>query len=504
MVRRCVPSLQGSHNDSNKATGIFLENDLIALKSSDDVIDAPATRATVMAKRINPEGVPNWMIMSKPESPFLRRWMEDYQEEKEWNALATYMPLELYRDHDPDLTVLGGHSWFYPLASDPDGDNMLKRLWFGKTWYDIDVSYGTHMWHWKDEIRQAIRPKTVRKIDTPLFCRLRKLFDNLDGDGYMALEWEKDPACKVVTIPDLKRENHRLFADYKMGGDKLDMKLLDSSGTNHHAWAPSGTTLEHGGRTTFRNISEGSYFVMPVPIGWDARVWTVRTELRMDRLSLPQSDNVGLFMIRMDKGDELLIQFRLDKKSAGPVLDVHWKSGRKAKDDEYRKNEEVSWVSGPGLMPITDKAHEITISYDRRDEGKIQLYIDGTPLANQSLPFVHSPKIGQEVWFNARDWDNLDTGFRGELHRFTMYADALQQIDIESTIMATSSSGSTTFGAGMPHASTASSPYFFFPVLLLMLFLTFTVKLFKTLRRDLEESVRMISGTAKTLARGNG
>lgn len=67
----------------------------------------------------------------------------------------------------------------------------------------------------------------------------------------------------------------------------------------------------------------------------------------------------------------------------------------------------------------------MALTFDRRTQGIVKLYLDGQPLANGSLPLVSSPKIGQEIWFNAQDWDKLDTGFRGTLHRFTMFADAL-------------------------------------------------------------------------------
>ena len=136
-----------------------------------------------MAERLAPEGAPNWLIMSKPQSPFLKRWMDAYpSSDRSFSHLATLTPYEFFKDRDPDLHVLGGHTWFYPLASDPDGDKTLKKLWFGKSWFDIEESYGTHVWHWKEEFRELITPEVVRAVDTPLFCRLRDLFEGL-GDG---------------------------------------------------------------------------------------------------------------------------------------------------------------------------------------------------------------------------------------------------------------------------------------------------------------------------------
>ena len=482
--------------------GIYLENDLIALKSSDEILNASNTRATVMAERINPPGVPNWLIMSEPRSPFMQRWMEEYLQNEDWGSLATQAPLRLYREHDPDLTVLGGHTWFYPLASDLDGDTTLKTLWLGKTWYDIDLSYGTHVWHWSANIRESITPEVVRNIDTPLFCRLRKLFDDLDGDGYRAADVEKDSGCKIMTIPDLDLENHRLFADYRIHGDKLDMKLVDSSGFSLHAWAPNGTAIQRERRNTYRKISQSSYFVMPVPTGWDARVWTVRVKLQMDRHSLSRAKTVGLFKIRTEKNDEILVQIRAGKGRAGLLLDVRWNSGSAAKADTYHKNEEANWITS-GIGPIIDGVHEMTISFDRRDAGKVDLYLDGIGVGNHGLPLIVAPKIGQEIWFNAREWDQLDTGFRGELHRFTMYADALEPGDIASQIKA-SSTASTNPSIAMPHFSAASSPVFFFPILMLLLFLAFAFRQRKTLRRDIERLVKTVPEMARRLAKGNG
>jgi hypothetical protein len=80
----------------------------------------------------------------------------------------------------------------------------------------------------------------------------------------------------------------------------------------------------------------------------------------------------------------------------------------------------------------------VAITFDRRDRGYVNLFLDGEQIANNSIPLIASPKIGQEIWFNALDWDNLDTGFRGTLNRFTMYADALAPQDIALPIKTTS------------------------------------------------------------------
>lgn len=77
-------------------------------------------------------------------------------------------------------------------------------------------------------------------------------------------------------------------------------------------------------------------------------------------------------------------------------------------------------------------------TFDRRNRESANLFLDGERIANKTMPLIASPTIGQEIWFNARDWDILDSGFRGTLNRFTMYADVLSSQDIALTITTTS------------------------------------------------------------------
>lgn len=59
-----------------------MDNEMIALKSSDDIIYSPDTKSTVLPRQAiygQGKAVLNAMIMSKPGSPFLLRWMEKYR-----------------------------------------------------------------------------------------------------------------------------------------------------------------------------------------------------------------------------------------------------------------------------------------------------------------------------------------------------------------------------------------------------------------------------------------
>ena len=329
-----------------------MDSDLVALKSSDDILNDYATRSTVMALQYRGDGIPNGLIMSKAGSPFLLRWMRQYREVKDrdnWDALSTSRPHLMSHDKDPDLTVLDGHTWFYPLSAEKNGDATLKMLWFGKTWHEIGKSYGTHFWHPKDDFASLITPKVIKRIDTPLFCGLRKLFDNLDDDGYYSTPPERNPNCSTTWTSSLKEDAHRMFSDYRMSSDDLDIQWVDSSGFNNHGWAPQGMPLQRNETSglAVRNITDGSYAVLPVPADWDTRVWTARMTFQMETTSLAAGVGVGLFKIRMETGGEILIRIRNDNPFPGITFKFQWLGNRLAKKD-YQHIDDTEWISPAG------------------------------------------------------------------------------------------------------------------------------------------------------------
>lgn len=304
-----------------------------------------------MALQQQGDGIPNGMIMSKPRSPFLKRWIEQYKEIKQkddWDRLSTTLPHTMYTDMDPDLTALDGHSWFYPLSSQKNGDTSLKILWFGKSWYDINKSYGTHFWHSTADFAKMINPETIQNIDTPLFCKLRKLFDNLDN-GTFSVPEDENLNCTITRAADLKAENHRMFSDYKVSTDDLDSKWVDTSGFHNHGWAPRGTLLKsnHASGFMYRNITAGSYAVLPVPADWDCRVWSVRMMVEVDTKHIAEGDGVGIFKIRMEDGGEILVRVRNDNPYPGITLKLEWSGNRLAKQ-QYQKLDNAIWVSQAG------------------------------------------------------------------------------------------------------------------------------------------------------------
>lgn len=97
---------------------------------------------------------------------------------------------------------------------------------------------------------------------------------------------------------------------------------------------------------TFRNVSAQSYAVLPVPVDWDARVWSVRMAFQMDPQGMAAGDGIGLFKIRMETGGEILVQVRNDNPYPGITIKLEWHGNQLAKK-EYQRVDDRTWIS-PG------------------------------------------------------------------------------------------------------------------------------------------------------------
>ena len=418
-------------SNSLPLSGMYLENDLIALRSVDKILDNRDSRPTIMAERMAPEGVPNWLIFSRAKSPFLKRWMEAYAEDKDWNELATRTTMEMLRGHDPHLQVMSGRSWFYPLASALDSDASLKKLWFGKSWHDIDESYGTHLWHWLDEYRDLITPDLVRAIDTPLFCRLRPLFNEIYTKSYKS--WSNDPNCFVTRTFSLDPTTNGLFADYAFTSDASPIKTLDTSGHNLHGWAPNGTALSRSGRT----LSSGTFIVFPTPLEWDTRAFTLQLSLSIDPTCLSPRKSTTFLKLRLEHEEELTLSFRLssDPASSPPIsLVLHWSTPSTPGD--FHHNDILTYSSPPELGPLAGAggSNSLTISLDRLTSGLLNIHLNDDLIATKTLPLIRTPKFAQDIWLNKIGWDDEDAGFRGEVRRMTLWADAIPGENISTTM----------------------------------------------------------------------
>lgn len=345
-----------------------MDHDLIAFRSSDDVIDDPKTRSAVLARLNGDYGglVVNGMIMAKAQSPFIQRWMKKYEnfDPGEWDTTSGTVPKQMYYAGDPDLTLLHPSTWLYPedhLREHRTWDTRqpyLTQMWIGKSWHDIDRSYGLHLWGFfgeggtKRPFGVHLSPDMVRNIDTPLFCRMRKMFDNVDGDGFFSTPWPKNPNCTVSWVKDLKENAYRLFADYHFRDDTSDMKWVDSSGHRNHGWAFNMTINATETKAPKRRITQGSHAFLPVPADWDSRVGTVRMTFQPENSILSSRLNeieTGLLKIRMDYSGEIVLSLTSDGLGL-PQLKFEWIGATVGTNEEYLGIENTSWTSTDGCV----------------------------------------------------------------------------------------------------------------------------------------------------------
>lgn len=295
-----------------------MDHDLLALRLADDVIDDAKTRSAILP-RVN-EGsagrVVNAMIMAKVQSPFLQRWMRKYGtfDPGEWDISSGVVPKEMYHAGLPDFTLLDSSAWLYPedhLRERSSWDvrqPYLTKMWTGKSWHDIDRSYGVHFWAFqveggsKQPFGVDLSPHMVRNIDTPLFCRMRKLFDNVDGDGYFSTPWGK--------ISELY-----CFVGAGFEGDD-PQTICELSFQGRHLGAQFNTSINATETTVVkRRIAPGSQTFLPVPADWDSRVSTVRMTFQPDNPIWSdgwKEIETGLLKIRMNYPSEIVLSLTSD------------------------------------------------------------------------------------------------------------------------------------------------------------------------------------------------
>lgn len=258
-------------------------------------------------------GLCNALIMMTARAPFVRRWMEKYRsfDDLAWNKHSVLLPYQMYADGDPDIAVLDDHAWFYPMYG--RHKRGLKMMWFGKSWWDIDRNYGVHFWKWSESlVPDLLTPETVREIDTPLFCAMRKIFDDAYG-GVVSMEPGKNPNCSIPETSNIVDHFHGLFAVYDFSTDGSDRKWVDRSGNNLHGWALSDTNLttSYTSGSSTRFFDENSYAVLPVPLGWDARVGSINAQFKFDITTLSYGQAMLLVKTSINDNDAIMIRLEM-------------------------------------------------------------------------------------------------------------------------------------------------------------------------------------------------
>ena len=150
-----------------KYGGFYLDIDVWTLKSFDTLLNIEESCIMgYQAKNTQFEGLCNAVIGAKPQSAFLKIWLENYKtfNNTEWDNHSVYLPLKLANKY-PQLIQIKTQETFFPISWF-DFNNLFKK---DKT-ITLENSYTIHLWesHTMELILSKIDPLYFYLYNTPL------------------------------------------------------------------------------------------------------------------------------------------------------------------------------------------------------------------------------------------------------------------------------------------------------------------------------------------------
>ncbi len=149
--------------------GIYLDVDVFVHRSFDDLL----SNSTVLGKQVleNADfGLCNAVILSEPQSPFLRKWLSEYRtfrsrgRDEFWDEHSVRVPSRLARQFPDELTVIPHQAFFWPTFQSDD----IKLMFASPAEADISNTLATHLWEsvvWERYL-EFLTPGRVRSIES--------------------------------------------------------------------------------------------------------------------------------------------------------------------------------------------------------------------------------------------------------------------------------------------------------------------------------------------------
>lgn len=139
--------------------GIYLDMDVVCLRSFRDLL----SNEVVMAREGVDLGLCNAVILSEPDSEFIREWLDTYKtfsskgRDKNWAKHSVLMPLQLAKANPTKIKILDEDAFFNPLYDRPE------KLWSRNT-IDFSNSYCLHLWEtvWWRKHLMGLSPLRMR------------------------------------------------------------------------------------------------------------------------------------------------------------------------------------------------------------------------------------------------------------------------------------------------------------------------------------------------------
>jgi hypothetical protein len=148
--------------------GIYLDADVIVHRNFDDLLG----HSVVLGQEGEAAkcGLANAVMLAKPQSAFLHRWLEQYKSFRSVGYDEAYpehgvrLPSKLARDYPDEVTVLSHEAFHWPLWTDPH----LEWIFASTREIPLYRSYATHLWQsraWR-RYMEDLTPGRVRSADT--------------------------------------------------------------------------------------------------------------------------------------------------------------------------------------------------------------------------------------------------------------------------------------------------------------------------------------------------
>ena len=220
--------------------GIYLDIDIWTMKSYDNLLDT--SKSCIMgyqASNTQFEGLCNAVIIAKPQSNFLKIWLENYKNfnNTEWDKHSVYLPLELSKKYS-ELIEIKSQEAFFPVSW-WEFEDLFKK----DNTTQLTNSYCIHLWesHLMENLLQKINPTYFYIFNTPIVnifkqyvvnknkpnilcildnnCNLSKskqLLYNLLSQGYN---------INLIYINDLLSENNSIISNNTIINITDDMDL---------------------------------------------------------------------------------------------------------------------------------------------------------------------------------------------------------------------------------------------------------------------------------------
>lgn len=175
-----------------KEGGIYLDSDVFALRSFDSIRNSP--RDIVLGHEGGDRsGLCNAIILARPASSFLERWIASYDSFKisEWNEHSVKWPKSMSSSHPDEICTLSPVAFFWPTWTymhikymhDPINEEEARAVRYalethGGALYTEQLAY--HAWHsmaWGKYMRH-LTPQSIREDDTRFNIMVRRFLED--------------------------------------------------------------------------------------------------------------------------------------------------------------------------------------------------------------------------------------------------------------------------------------------------------------------------------------